>query len=275
MRRCGRRCGGAAGGAAVRRCGGGPAVRRSGGAANQRIHANFNEGVLGVQLIPVFDIKGGRMVHAVGGQRENYRAVKSKLFKGSSPLGALDALCNIGFDSFYVADLDAITRNGDNFELIKQLLLYKKIKLWLDAGVAGQKDTLGPHFRDLCFNERVNVILGSETLRDFESLQKMADAIGYNKVVFSLDIVRDRVLSPNNDIAALRPTELAKRVHRLGVGKIIIIDLVNVGSGSGPNFPLIENLTRELPEASFYPGGGVRNTEDLIRLKGLNVAGKP
>ena len=62
-----------------------------------------------MRILPVMDLCGGQVVHAVRGDRARYRPLTTTLMAGSDPGAIGRALRDIfGFDSIYVADLDAI-----------------------------------------------------------------------------------------------------------------------------------------------------------------------
>ena len=59
-------------------------------------------------VIGVIDLKGGVAVHAVRGERERYRPVRSALAARAEPIAVAAGLRALGLDELYVADLDAI-----------------------------------------------------------------------------------------------------------------------------------------------------------------------
>ena len=62
-----------------------------------------------MRVIPVIDLKGGVAVHAVRGDRERYRPLRSGIAEGSDPVEVTRAVRErFGLDELYVADLDAI-----------------------------------------------------------------------------------------------------------------------------------------------------------------------
>ena len=75
---------------------------------------NFN-------VIPVLDILNSEAVHAVKGERNKYKPLKSKLFNSSDPLEILKILSyNFQFTEIYIADLDAIIKKKTKFSTPKQ-----------------------------------------------------------------------------------------------------------------------------------------------------------
>src|SRR5262245_20891127 len=62
-----------------------------------------------MRVIPVMDLKGGHVVHAVGGRRDEYRPIRSHLVDSSSPLIVARTFRDkLRLSEIYVADLDAI-----------------------------------------------------------------------------------------------------------------------------------------------------------------------
>ena len=51
------------------------------------------------------------------------------------------------------------------------------------------------------------------------------------------------------------------------------MNLAYVGSESGPDFFLLEELQQLNPQATIYAAGGVRDKNDLMELTRRNVAG--
>jgi phosphoribosylformimino-5-aminoimidazole carboxamide ribotide isomerase len=89
-----------------------------------------------MQIIPVIDLKNGRVVHAKQGRRDKYEPIKSALCQSAEIFDILAALLDLHpYALFYIADLDAITRRGDNAPLISKVLLaYPRVTFWVDSG---------------------------------------------------------------------------------------------------------------------------------------------
>lgn len=86
-----------------------------------------------LKLIPVIDLKNGAVVHAKQGIRENYQPIKSVLTTKSDIYSVLNGFLKLHtFDTFYIADLDAIIGQNNQNDLIEQVL---KIFLKLHFGL--------------------------------------------------------------------------------------------------------------------------------------------
>jgi phosphoribosylformimino-5-aminoimidazole carboxamide ribotide isomerase len=219
-----------------------------------------------VQIIPVFDIKEGILVHAVGGMRQNYLPLETSLIPGPEPERACATLVSLGFRRFYFADLDAITQSGNNFDRVRKLVGDYPIQVWLDAGLSGAEEI---PLQDV---SEVSLVAGSETLAGLSRLPVICRKIGPSRLVFSLDTSNGEVLTPDPTLKGIDPVDLAAEVWARGIEEMIVLDLKAVGSRSGLNQEFLHKLTRRIPGARFFPGGGL-TPDDISELKRMNIPG--
>ena len=82
------------------------------------------------KIYPVIDILNSTAVHAIKGERDNYQALKSPLFNTSQPFDIVRNLKEkFNIKQFYIADLDAITRQKPNFRILKKILEIENIEI--------------------------------------------------------------------------------------------------------------------------------------------------
>ena len=218
-----------------------------------------------MQVIGVLDLLDGRAVHACAGHRERYVPVESV---GGLPIPRGDALAlarayveRLGLSELYAADLDAILGRIPQDALAAALAAVGP-PLWLDAGVSSAAVA-----RRAVALPAARVIVGLETLPSFDTLGLICDAVGGDRVVFSLDLRDGEPIVAGGDIPEGEPAHLlAVRAADMGVGAVIVIDLARVGTSSGVDFDLIARLHATAPRPMILAGGGVRGLEDLARL---------
>ena len=88
-----------------------------------------------MRVIPVLDLKGGCVVHAVAGRREEYQPIRSVLVVSTAPLEVAAAFRRIlGLRELYIADLDAIAGVEPAYETLAGLAKLG-CHLMVDAGV--------------------------------------------------------------------------------------------------------------------------------------------
>jgi HisA/HisF family protein len=234
-----------------------------------------------MRVIPVIDLKGGLAVHAVRGERSRYVAVQSVLTTSADPLAVVNAFkTSLGLSECYVADLDAIGRQGDHADTIRALAR-AGAQVWLDAGISTDVDAI----RAVALGV-ARVIVGTETLasvRDLASIvaaitggpPRLPEARGLTAPsdaappVLSLDLRDGALLGGSPAVRTLDPVALASAAWDLGVRAFIVLELTRVGTGGGVEIGTARRLREALPAAEIVVGGGIRNGEDLRSLAGL------
>jgi phosphoribosylformimino-5-aminoimidazole carboxamide ribotide isomerase len=220
-----------------------------------------------VKIIPVIDVLEGRVVHAVRGRRKEYQPLKSNLCASTNPVDVAAALKALGFGELYVADLDAITRGQANFSIFKNIADKTGFELMVDAGI----DTL-KKAESVLESHVSKVIIGTETLPSISLVAEAIRLFGNDRVVVSLDLMGERVISGFRLGALKDPVAFLREFQEAGVSQIIVLDLARVGSGEGVNVPFLREVLRNM-KANVYVGGGIRDIKDLVELKSVGVFG--
>lgn len=210
-----------------------------------------------MRCILACDLLGGAVVRGVSGERDRYRPISeySTVVSTSAPLDVIRAM---GPRETYIADLDRIMGRGDNLPVIRALS--QVTRTMVDAGAATREDVarLRPASR--------SIILGTETA----SLDLIRECHGSATIV-SVDMKGRRMMAAD---PALRttPLEVVRLLDDFTLDAIILLDVARVGTGEGIDFGLLEKAA----SASRHPviaGGGVRDTDDLDRIRAAGGAG--
>ncbi len=209
-----------------------------------------------MEVIPVLDLKDGAVVHARMGRRAQYRPIKTPLATTSDPVDVARGLLTLyPFETFYIADLDAIERKGDNDTALRGLRsAFPDVTFWVDNGAA-ELD------RARCWlaADLGHLVLGTETQRDDDVVRRLrAD----DRVILSLDY-RDEFVGP----AALLSNPDA------WPNRVIAMTLARVGSAMGPQWDRLSAIKARAPAKRVYAAGGVRGIDDLIALANAGIAG--
>ncbi|MDO7598280.1 MAG: HisA/HisF-related TIM barrel protein [Pseudomonadota bacterium] len=204
-----------------------------------------------MEIIPVIDVLGGKVVHARGGVRSQYPLLQSVLTSHCEPLKVInDVLGWQPFSTIYVADLDAILQQQHNIELYKSLAKdFPRVTFLLDAGIDSKESW--QHFLDY---PNIKPVIGSETLVDIGWL---ADSGIQQKSILSLDFQHGQFLG---DQQLLQQPEVWAE-------NIIAMNIDHIGSHSGPDFELLASLQRQAINSQIIAAGGVRSEQDLIDLE--------
>lgn len=210
------------------------------------------------QLVPVFDLRGGAAVHAVRGDRENYRPLRSVLDPSSDPLRLARRVRQAyGAEALYVADLDGLAGRPANVPLIASLA-EAGFSLDVDAGL---RDALCAE--PLLSIPRARLVAALETLQSPEALAELVE-IASGRIVFGLDLFDGvpRALDPRRWPAG--PLEIVRTAIDVGARDILVLDLARVGTASGPGaLELCAAIAELAPDLELTTGGGVRGPGDL------------
>ncbi len=224
-----------------------------------------------MRVIPVIDLLEGQAVHAVRGERENYRPVQSVLCNTPDPMTlALAFRDRLGLNEIYIADLNAIQRSAGmgHRHLIAALAGTRKIKILLDAGISRVADARAWLSRGIH-----KAVIGAETLRHWTALQEIPAAIDGNRLIFSLDLRSGKILSRCREFAALPPLDAIECLESAGWREIIILELSRVGSGQGIDHALVAEARARFPQLKLLAGGGLFEPAQLPALESLGIDG--
>jgi phosphoribosylformimino-5-aminoimidazole carboxamide ribotide isomerase len=216
-------------------------------------------------ILPVLDLLDGLVVRGVAGRRAEYRPLRSRLVETSVPLDVARALrTGFGFQQLYVADLDGILHRRPNWDACRQLI-DDGFRLLVDAGV-----------RDVDEGRRMNelgieVVIGLESTPTPEQVARLAAAC--DAVTFSLDLQNGVPLLPEEAIGWSRqPREIVRQVIGCGISRLIVLDLADVGMGSGTRTgSLCSSILFDFPGLHLTCGGGIRGVEDLRYWQALGA----
>lgn len=210
-----------------------------------------------MDIIPVIDLRQGVVVHARRGERERYQPVSSSLCASSAIDDVIQGLFGLyPFKKIYIADLDAITGQGDHAAHIRQLRRhYPHLEIWLDGGFTTRSELSSWALSG------VRCVIGSERLQTLAQYHALTGAV--RNPVLSLDFSGDCFIGPAELLqsSADWPRD------------IICMTLDRVGSASGPDLDKLKHLKARHPAGRWYAAGGVRGMDDLAELSEAGLSG--
>jgi phosphoribosylformimino-5-aminoimidazole carboxamide ribotide isomerase len=210
-----------------------------------------------MRIIPVLDLKGGEVVRAQQGRRDRYQPIVTPLSAGSDAVSVASGLRRLyPFQTFYIADLDAIEGRSPNRKAVESLKSMDGApRLWLDSGLAGENA-----LADALEDPLLQPVLGSESQRDESLLKLFRD---HPDLILSLDFFGDGYHGP--DVILHDPT--------LWPQTVIVMTLVKVGSAAGPDFARLEEMKAKAGRRAVIAAGGVRHETDVRELSALGISG--
>ncbi|MCH2201096.1 MAG: HisA/HisF-related TIM barrel protein [Fuerstiella sp.] len=222
-----------------------------------------------MHMIPVLDLLNGVTVQAVAGRREEYRPIRSCLTHSIDPSVVLQRLSEVcGSESAYVADLDAIL-NGEPNRCILAELSRLNMNLMVDAGIQSCKET--ETLLDLGIR---HVIVGLESLPNFETACRLVSTFGPEPLILSLDLKAGVPLARDESWIQMPPLTVLEHLIDAGFRRWILLDLAAVGTSQGvPTADLCSQMRKLRPNDEIITGGGVRSIADLVQLNSIGIDG--
>jgi phosphoribosylformimino-5-aminoimidazole carboxamide ribotide isomerase len=222
-----------------------------------------------MDILPVLDLLNGVVVRGVAGKREEYRPIISRLVDSPGVLSVARAFRErLGLGRLYIADLDAILHERPNREAYAALA-NEGFELLVDAGLRNVESA-----ESVLATGVASVIAGLETWPGPAELAGLCNAVGAERVIFSLDLKYEL---PLGDLARWpRPDPLAigSCAVEAGIQELLVLDLAQVGTGGGVTTTALCRRLRDcFPRLRVVTGGGVRNVADLETLAAAGIDG--
>ena len=213
-----------------------------------------------LEIIPVFDIKAGVAVHALRGDRANYQPLISR-FPGAPDVTTLTAnlLGELPVSQLYIADLDALSGNSSNTQLILRLAAsYPEVRFLIDAGFSPNAPP--EPFVDIA---NIDVVIATESLRSVADYDDLRARIPDSRQVLSLDCRGSQRLG----------CETLFEDPTLWPARVIHMNLALVGADTGPDLQGLQALRARTSRSRILAAGGVRSAGDLQRLADSGIDG--
>jgi len=220
-----------------------------------------------VDIIPVLDLMVGRVVLGRAGERSRYRPIDSVLVAGSAPPEVAEALRRAtACPALYVADLDAIQGTGDHLDVVRELSRRVTADLWVDAAIVEATGAAR-----LLAAGAARAIVGTETLPRLEALTEIRAAVPPQRMLLSLDVGADGVLSACSELRGLPPVPALEALGAETLTHVLVLTLDRVGTAAGPDLAALRSVRAAFPRLTLVAGGGVRSVTDLRALAGAGA----
>lgn len=204
------------------------------------------------------DILNSEAVHAVKGERDKYYPLKSPLFKTTHPLEIVSTIIDqFSLKQFYIADLDAIIYKKPNITLIQKILEVQGIEVIIDPGIKNVQQL--KIFSNIKLH---NIILGLESIQNFQVIKESFNFFDNDKIVVSIDMYKEKLFTNIEKIRNMTPLDLIRKLDRIGIKNIILLDLYRVGQKLGGISPLYLKINNDF-SGDVLVGGGIKDLDDI------------
>uniref|UniRef100_A0A832G640 1-(5-phosphoribosyl)-5-[(5-phosphoribosylamino)methylideneamino] imidazole-4-carboxamide isomerase n=1 Tax=Ignavibacterium album TaxID=591197 RepID=A0A832G640_9BACT len=209
-------------------------------------------------VIPSIDIKDGKTVRVVQGIPE----LNCKEY-GNDPVEMAMIWRAENAKMLHVVDFDgALEHSNKNFPIIEKICSSVIIPVEFAGGVRTIEDA------DILFDMGIcRIAINTMALENRALFNKLFEKHGPNKVVISLDIIDDELVTRGRqNKTGINYLSFAKEMAELGIERFVVTDIKRNGVLGGPNISYSLNVA-ELTKAKVTHSGGVRNKDELIDLQ--------
>jgi len=203
-----------------------------------------------MNIIPAIDIKNGKVVKAIKGERSRYNPINIDSGFSSDPYIFIKQIIEVYHPSiFYIADINSLCSDIDsNIDLIRNIAdQYKSTKFWVDTGTKMDSRLK---------KKNIIPILCSESCHKIKNINYI-----YKNYIHSYDY-KDKLLG----------TQSFTKLNSSYKNKVILMNILDVGNNNGPNYRNIRAMTKN-STIEYYVGGGIKTTFDIDRLKLMGFSG--
>ncbi|MDQ3907998.1 MAG: 1-(5-phosphoribosyl)-5-[(5-phosphoribosylamino)methylideneamino]imidazole-4-carboxamide isomerase [Acidobacteriota bacterium] len=214
-------------------------------------------------VIPAIDLKGGRCVRLTQGRKEDATVY------GEDAAEIARRFERGGARTIHVIDLDAAfsESNSPNRRVAREIVEAVGVPVQFGGGMRSVADV-----REALGFGAARVVVGTAAVESPDLLAELVKLFG-ERIAVGIDARGGRVVTRGwerqEEIAA---TELARRVARAGVARIVYTDVSRDGTLGGVNVEQTCEVARACGRA-VTASGGVSSLEDIARLREASACG--
>jgi phosphoribosylformimino-5-aminoimidazole carboxamide ribotide isomerase len=215
-----------------------------------------------MKIYPAIDLLNGKCVRLYQGDYQKSEEV------APCPIETAKRFVDDGAKNLHVIDLNGAKGDGNvNFNIIESLA-----KLPIKVQTGGGIRTLDSIKNAL--NAGVSrVILGSAAVNNREFLMQ-ALSMYNDKIIVGVDALGDTVRMQGwLDDSGLNYIKFAKELETLGTKNMVFTDISRDGTLEGVNHEAYQNLVNEVKKINVIASGGVKDINDIKRLKTAGAYG--
>jgi len=216
-------------------------------------------GMKQLEILPAIDVRGGRAVRLVQGALD-----KESIY--GEPLETALAFQRDGAKWIHLVDLDAAFGNGNNAEILADVIGKLDIKVELSGGI---RDGASLQAALLTGCARIN--LGTAALENPEWTSRVIQEYG-ERIAVGLDVRGETLAARGWVKEGGNLYETLERLERDGCSRYVLTDVTRDGTLTGPNLELIRKVAA-LTNKPIVASGGISQLHDIEALRELTPFG--
>ncbi len=214
-----------------------------------------------MKIIPAIDLMDGKVVRLVKGDPNN------KTIYSNNPLEVAKKWESEGADMLHIVDLDAVLGSGSNLETIKKIVNELNVPVEVAGGLRDESTI----FSVSEWAERV--VLGTLAFKDKEKVLKIAETLGKDKAVISVDQIDGTiVINGWQTSTEIKLIDGVKEFLQMGFSEFLLTSVNRDGTMQGPDLESLRAVCA-LENANVIASGGISSLDDIKNVKDLNPYG--
>jgi len=214
-----------------------------------------------VKIIPAIDLMDGQVVRLLKGNPNN------KTVYSNNPIEIAKKWQNAGADMLHIVDLDATLGRGTNIQIIKKMIEELNLPVQVAGGLRDENT-----ISEAC-KWATRVVIGTMAFKQKEIVLRLADALGKDKIVISVDHVDGIIVI--NGWQEKTKTKLIDGMNeflKMGFSEFLLTSVSRDGTMQGPDLEILQKAC-SIENANVIASGGISNIDDVKQVKNANAFG--
>jgi phosphoribosylformimino-5-aminoimidazole carboxamide ribotide isomerase len=214
-----------------------------------------------MKIIPAIDLMDGKVVRLYKGDPDK------KTIYSEDPIEIAKKWEKNGADMLHIVDLDATLGFGSNLPLIKKIISNLSIPVEIAGGLRDESTILEASQ----ISQRI--VLGTLAFKDKETLKKIFEKLGPEKIVISVDHKDGEIVIHGWQTGTgIKLIDAIKEFLDMGFTEFLLTNVNRDGTLEGPDLEFLEQACR-LDKTNVIASGGISNIKDVIDVKEKNSFG--
>jgi len=214
-----------------------------------------------MKIIPAIDIMNGQVVRLYKGDP------KQKTIYSDNPIEIAKKWEQNGADMLHIVDLDATLGMGSNLSIIKKIIANVSTPVEVAGGLRDESIVMDT----AKISKRV--VLGTLAFNDQNTLKKLLENLGPEKIVISVDHKEGEIVTHGwQKGTGIRLIDAIKDFLAMGFSEFLLTNVNRDGTLEGPELKFLEQAC-QLENANVIASGGISNVKDVQDVKEKNSFG--
>ncbi len=203
----------------------------------------------------------GQVVRLLKGNPNN------KTVYSNNPIEIAKKWQNAGADMLHIVDLDATLGRGTNIQIIKKMIEELNLPVQVAGGLRDENT-----ISEAC-KWATRVVIGTMAFKQKEIVLRLADALGKDKIVISVDHVDGIIVI--NGWQEKTKTKLIDGMNeflKMGFSEFLLTSVNRDGTMQGPDLEILQKAC-SFENANVIASGGISNIDDVKQVKNANAFG--